>query len=248
VIVQRGEWGGPVTPAGHETAGAKRLVVIHHSYRPHRECGVALEREKADVRGMHRYHADQGWGGIGYNWLAFQSGNVYEGRGWGRVGAHTAGQNSASVGICLVIDGDVHAPTDAAIAAVEAIIAEGVLLGHIAPDHRRAPHSEFTAKTCPGAKVKATSLLSRSVQVPATGRDAIAAQPTLRRGKGGATGTPDDREAVLELQQRLDMPAEHRTGYFGTITESMVRTFQRRHGLTADGIVGPATWRALLGA
>lgn len=34
----------------------------------------------------------------------------------------------------------------------------------------------------------------------------------------------------------------------GPLTEAAVRLFQTHHGLTADGIVGPRTWGALLGA
>src|SRR4051794_41795694 len=32
---------------------------------------------------------------------------------------------------------------------------------------------------------------------------------------------------------------------YGKQTKRAVRRFQRRHGLTADGVVGPATWSAL---
>lgn len=36
-------------------------------------------------------------------------------------------------------------------------------------------------------------------------------------------------------------------GAFGTITDRHVRSFQRKHGLSADGIVGNKTWNKLLG-
>lgn len=37
-------------------------------------------------------------------------------------------------------------------------------------------------------------------------------------------------------------------GVFGTITDRTVRTFQRKYGLSADGVVGTKTWHKLLGA
>ena len=36
-------------------------------------------------------------------------------------------------------------------------------------------------------------------------------------------------------------------GDFGPVTERLVKELQRRHGLEVDGVVGPQTWRALLG-
>ena len=67
-------------------------------------------------------------------------------------------------------------------------------------------------------------------------------RPTLRRGASG-----DD---VRHLQQKL---VDHGAwlsvdGSFGIATEGAVRTFQRDHGLSVDGIVGAATWAALEGS
>ena len=36
-------------------------------------------------------------------------------------------------------------------------------------------------------------------------------------------------------------------GAFGTITDRHVRSFQRKNGLSADGVVGTKTWNKLLG-
>ncbi len=35
-------------------------------------------------------------------------------------------------------------------------------------------------------------------------------------------------------------------GVFGANTENAVRSYQRRKGLSADGILGPNSWRALM--
>lgn len=50
-------------------------------------------------------------------------------------------------------------------------------------------------------------------------------------------------DSIVFLQRRLNVKAD---GHFGPKTEEAVKAFQRLKGLTADGIVGPATWKALL--
>src|SRR5947208_3519766 len=49
-------------------------------------------------------------------------------------------------------------------------------------------------------------------------------------------------ESVKQIQARLSV---QQTGMFGPTTENCVKAFQAAHGLDADGIVGPLTWKAL---
>lgn len=77
---------------------------------------------------------------------------------------------------------------------------------------------------------------------PAT-KPAASGTPVLRRGSKGA--------AVKAVQSGLKkhFPAYAGRlvvdGDYGPATEAAVREFQRRSGIAADGVVGPATWRAL---
>jgi hypothetical protein len=67
----------------------------------------------------------------------------------------------------------------------------------------------------------------------------------LRQGMGG--------DAVRVLQRELlslgyDLGADGADGVFGDVTFQAVKAFQRDHGLTVDGIVGPSTGAALAAA
>lgn len=57
----------------------------------------------------------------------------------------------------------------------------------------------------------------------------------LKRGMKG--------EEVKTLQRYLHLMED---GIFGMITEDAVKAFQKKNGLTPDGIVGPLTWAALI--
>ena len=152
-IIPREQWGarhgkGPVTTL------PKALVVLHHAESPHIPCGVTQKREREAVLGIESYHVNtKGWAGIGYNFLVFQSGRIYEGRGWDRAGAHTHGHNSKSVGICLVINSDTTPPSDAVIEAVRNLIATGVRLGKIETMYELRGHRDYGPTQCPGRNV-----------------------------------------------------------------------------------------------
>jgi peptidoglycan hydrolase-like protein with peptidoglycan-binding domain len=64
-------------------------------------------------------------------------------------------------------------------------------------------------------------------------------QPKLRKGDRG--------EAVRTLQKKLNNHGAKISvdGSFGVATNSAVRTFQSSSGLSADGVVGPKTWKKL---
>ena len=73
-----------------------------------------------------------------------------------------------------------------------------------------------------------------------TGVTATAATPILKRGSLG--------DLVVWAQEHLagagyTIPID---GDYGPATQTTVESFQAAEGLTADGIVGPATWAALL--
>jgi peptidoglycan hydrolase-like protein with peptidoglycan-binding domain len=53
----------------------------------------------------------------------------------------------------------------------------------------------------------------------------------------GSTGS-----SVKQLQRKLHVSA---SGYFGNETRTAVKHWQKRHGLKADGVAGPATLKAL---
>lgn len=62
-------------------------------------------------------------------------------------------------------------------------------------------------------------------------------------GEGSAALKKGSRGgAVVQLQQKLDIPAD---GVFGPQTEKAVRRYQRAKGLAVDGVVGPQTASAL---
>ncbi|MEE1200747.1 MAG: peptidoglycan-binding protein [Christensenellales bacterium] len=64
--------------------------------------------------------------------------------------------------------------------------------------------------------------------------------PTLRRGNQGDEVA--DLQTILNARYGADLDVD---GNFGKATEAAVKAFQKANGLTADGVVGAKTWKAL---
>jgi len=72
------------------------------------------------------------------------------------------------------------------------------------------------------------------------GLDVADNTPTLRRGSQG--DAVETLQAMLNAKYGYNLEID---GNFGSKTEVAVKDFQKKHGLTADGVVGAKTWKAL---
>ncbi len=185
---------------------------------------------------------------ISYSFLIFPTGNVYEGRGFGTVGAHTLGHNSTAYAMCLVGNYENEKMTDAQMDAVRAMIAEGQRLGFIASDFTVQGHREVTSTACPGRNA-----FDRLGELRAGGD-----RPTVS-GTGSAPAFPGTELSlgssgrdVCVVQSRLrelGHSIDQVPGCpFGPQTKAAVEAFQGDSGLDIDGVVGPLTWPHPAGA
>ncbi|XP_062577288.1 peptidoglycan recognition protein 1-like [Saccostrea cucullata] len=89
------------------------------------------------------------WSDIGYSFLVGNDGNVYEGRGWSRVGAHTSGYNNDLAASFIGTFTD-QLPISAALNAAKNLIQCGVDKGYIKSSYTLHGHRDVSSTTCPG--------------------------------------------------------------------------------------------------
>lgn len=103
------------------------------------------------MRNIQDWHMDgNGWEDIGYSFLIGEDGRIYEGRGWGTIGAHTFGYNRNSIGIAFLGTFTNRIPNNAAINAIKLLMSCGVSLGYVKSDYSIVGHRQTSATLCPG--------------------------------------------------------------------------------------------------
>ena len=117
-------------------------------------------------------------------------------------------------------------------------------LASLRASRRRRAEAALQARRKRAGRGGATALIAAMTLVAGA---AVAADgpggTTAAAGTGGAVlKTGAGGGTVVALQRALGVSAD---GVFGPMTRRAVRRFQRSHGLTVDGIAGPATLRAL---
>lgn len=151
-IVERRKWLAqkPMDPY-QKLSNPAELVIISHSAT---EMASTMPDNVFLIRHIQCYHIEScRWNDIAYNFLIGNDGNVYEGRGWGVVGAHARGYNTISVGICFIGCFMRELPPAMSLTACKKIIQKGVNKGYISPDYKLIGHCQCSQTESPGRKL-----------------------------------------------------------------------------------------------
>lgn len=112
----------------------------------------------AKIAEIGRWHEKRGWNKIGYHWIIDRNGEIAKGRDEHIPGAHVAGHNTGSIGICLI--GGHGSSENDPFSKNYTPEQELALLNLIEDIKTRAKitkvrgHNEVAAKACPGFNVK----------------------------------------------------------------------------------------------
>ncbi|XP_051570157.1 peptidoglycan recognition protein 6 [Myxocyprinus asiaticus] len=151
-IITRSQWGAAAY-IGSPTYLSLPVpyLFIHHTYEPSRPC-TTFEQCASDMRSMQKYHQQtNGWDDIGYSFVAGSDGNLYEGRGWNWVGAHTKGYNSRGYGISFIGDYTSSLPVKSAMDMVRYDFTKcAVDAGRLSSAYSLYGHRQAVSTECPG--------------------------------------------------------------------------------------------------
>lgn len=255
-IISRAEWGARA-PEERQFRTWSQVVeyAMHYS-------GAS---EDQTPRSIQNYHMDvRGWSDIGYNFLVNKRGEIFEGRGFLVVGAHVAGHNTPSIGVC-VIGEDKAGRVDVTPAAKLAVLwllmecnrRRHLALGARAASLRVLGHRDYASAStdCPGNELE--SWLKAGMPAPAGTtppaspapnwtEHIVSNLPTLSQGADHVPAVSRLQALVNVVLRHIARPELKEDGDFGSITERELKIVQRWLHVDDDGVAGPETWGALL--
>lgn len=145
-VIQRGEWGakGAKSPS-FTTWRENGTLWVHHTEGIEPSPNASIETEKEVMRGLQSFHQNtRGWSDIGYSYVVFPSGRIYEGRGYGVIGAHCPGHNTEP-SVAVAGSYDDHLPTPQAREALS-------FVAKVTKARKWRGHREGFSTSCPGDK------------------------------------------------------------------------------------------------
>jgi N-acetylmuramoyl-L-alanine amidase len=117
-------------------------IVIHHTASP------GHTTDMAKVTGWHK---ERGFKTIGYHYFIPVTGEALVGRPISQIGAHVAGKNNDSIGICLAGNFEVEQPTPAQLGSLEILL---INLFEQFPEAKLIGHCDIGITLCPGKSLR----------------------------------------------------------------------------------------------
>nr|ALX00062.1 peptidoglycan recognition protein SA [Melanoplus sanguinipes] len=147
-IVSRLGWGAKPAKQVEYIIKPVGIVIVHHTVSPIcTSMNACAERVRSiQVQHMNNLKFED----IGYSFLVGGDGNVYEGRGWHKQGAHTRGYNKNSIGIALIGDFTDSLPSRPQLKALEKLLDCGRELKELSEDYKLLGARQVVATQSPG--------------------------------------------------------------------------------------------------
>lgn len=215
-------------------------AILHHA-----------EAKTCSAADIHNWHKQRGWTGAGYHFLVRKNGKVYRLRPEWTVGAHAAGANSDSLGICFEGAYNTEYMGQAQIQAGRELVAYLKSKYGISLVQR---HKDVGSTDCPGAHFPFSEITNGTVN-----SKSVTTVPDNTTTGGNAymfrvreIGNGDYGNDVLLAQEILGSRGYY-TGEldkgFGPLMEAATKRYQTdRKGACgkADGIIGAKTWQDMI--
>lgn len=215
-------------------------AILHHA-----------EAKTCSAADIHNWHKQRGWTGAGYHFLVRKNGKVYRLRPEWTVGAHAAGANSDSLGICFEGAYNTEYMGQAQIQAGRELVTYLKSKYGISLVQR---HKDVGSTDCPGAHFPFSEITNGTVN-----SKPVTTVPDNTTTGGNAymfrvreIGNGDYGNDVLLAQEILGSRGYY-TGEldkgFGPLMEAATKRYQTdRKGACgkADGIIGAKTWQDMI--
>ena len=225
---------------GMSSRSVTRRIILHHA-----------EATSCSAQDIHRWHKEYGWAGAGYHFLVRKDGKIYRLRPERAVGAHAAGANSDSLGICFEGAYNTEYMGQAQIQAGRELVS--YLKGKYGISLVQR-HKDVGSTDCPGAHFPFGEIASGTINSkPVT----TVPDNTTTGGKVYMFGVREigngDYGNDVLLAQEILKSRGYYTGEldkgFGPLMEDATRRYQTdRKGACgkADGIIGAKTWQDMI--
>ncbi|XP_066260305.1 peptidoglycan-recognition protein 1-like [Euwallacea similis] len=149
-MIVRNKWLAQPTEVPNRDGPAKYVIICY--------TGTHESNKQSDnvltMRLMQTFHIESNGGlDIDYNFCIGSDGNVYEGRGWSKIGNHSPSYDKKSVGIAFIGSFVNHLPPNIALQRCKELIAHGLKIGAVSPDYELLGNYQSTSIHSPSLKL-----------------------------------------------------------------------------------------------